>query len=225
MLSTYFIQKFLKQTIKPKSTIAIGTSKIGLQVLRELAIHNVINDLDLKIVPTSTDIAHLAHEFELRLSPITHKIDLTIEFADYADPMFNYIKTSTQSLIRDKMIAKFARECYVFVYEEDYNSNNIPYIPLEVSRFGTRLIEQELYAFGESKIRTNSLGQMYKTLETNYIVDLKLDNKLYDFDDLNFRLNSMPGVLETGLFVSYADKLFTVNNTTIKEELNKIRNE
>ncbi|PIU22559.1 MAG: hypothetical protein COT14_00570 [Candidatus Diapherotrites archaeon CG08_land_8_20_14_0_20_30_16] len=223
MLSTYFIQKFLKQKIVPKSTIALGTSSVSLQVLKELAIHNVINDLDLKLVPTSTDIAHLAHEFNIRLSPINHKIDLCIDFADYADSYFNYIKTSTQSLIRDKMVAKYAKENMVFAYEEDFNAQNIPAIPLEVSRFGTHLIEKELFAFGDAKIRTTKLGQRYKTLETNYIIDLKLNTKILDFDDLDYKLNTIPGILETGLFVSYADKLFTVNKTKIKEELNKIR--
>ena len=224
MLSTYFIQKFLKQVIKPKSTIALGTSSISLQILKELAVHNIIKELDLKIVPTSTDIAHLAHEFHLHLSPINHKIDLCIDFADYADSYFNYIKTNTQSLIRDKMIARYAKENYVFVYQQDFNAENIPAIPLEVSRFGTHLIEKELYAFGEAKIRTTKLGQRYKTLETNYIIDLKLNTKILDFDDLDYKLNTTPGILETGLFVSYADKLFTVNKTIIKEELNKIRN-
>ena len=225
MLSTYFIQKFLKGIIKPNQTVAIGTGSTGIQVLRELAIHNVINDLDLKIIPTNTEMAHIAHEFEFRLSPIQHKIDLCIEFADYADSMFNYIKTDTQSLIRDKMIAHYAKKCYVFVYHEDFNKSNMPAIPLEVSRFGTHLIEKELYSFGDAKIRTTKLGQRAKTLETNYIIDLKPNTKYFDFDDLDFKLKVTPGILETGLFASCADKLFTVNNTTIKEELNKIRNE
>lgn len=223
MLSNYFIQKFLRQIIKPKQTIAIGTGNTGLQVLRELAIHNVINDLDLKIVPTSTDVAHLSHEFNLHLSPIHHKIDMCIDFADYADPMFNYIKTQTQSLIRDKMIARFAKENIVFVYSEDFNKDDVPSIPLEVSRFGPHLIEKELYAFGDAKIRTNRLGQRFKTLETNYIIDLKLNDNLFDYDDLNFKLNTTPGILETGLFVSQADKLYTIKDTNIKEEISKIR--
>ena len=221
MLSNYFIQKFLRQIIKPNQTIAIGTSSTGLQVLRELAIHNVINDLNLKIVPTSTDIAHIAHEFNIGLSPIQHKINLCLDFADFADSQFNYIKTNTQSLIRDKMIAKYAKENYVFVYNELFDSD-LPAIPLEVSRFGTHLLENELYSFGEAKIRTK-YGQRVKTLETNYIIDLKLNTKTLDFDDLDFKLNTCPGILETGLFVSYADKLFTVGKTQIKEEISKLR--
>jgi len=221
VLSNYFIQKFLKQTIKPKSTIALGTSATAINVLRELAIHNVINDLQVKIVPTSTDIAHIAHEFSIELSPLHHKIDLCIDFADFADSQFNYVKINTQSLIRDKMIAKYAKENYVFVYEELFNSE-IPPIPLEVSRFGAHLIEKEMYSFGDAKIRTK-FGQRVKTLETNYIIDLKLNTKIMDFDDLNFKLNTCPGILETGLFVSYADKLFTISNTKIKEEISKLR--
>jgi len=221
VLSNYFIQKFLKQTIKPKSTIALGTSATSTNILRELAIHNVIEDLNLKVVPTSTDIAHIAHEFNIQLSPLHHKIDLCIDFADYADSQFNYIKTNTQSLIRDKMVAKYAKENLVFIYEELFNSE-MPAIPLEVSRFGAHLIEKEMYSFGETKIRT-SFGQRVKTLETNYLIDLKLNTKLLDFDDLNFKLNTCPGILETGLFVSYADKLYTINNNSIKEEISKLR--
>lgn len=222
MLSTYFIQKFLKDKIKPKSTISLGTSSTSLKMLKDLAIHNVINDLDLKIIPSSTDIAQVSREFKLTLAPIQHKIDMFIDFADYADSFFNYIKTSTQSLIRDKMIARYAKECYTFVRKEDFNEEIVP-IPLEVSKFGTHLIEKELYAYGDAKIRVTKLGQRVKTLESNYIIDLKPNTKYFDFDDLEFKLKSIPGILETGLFSSYADKLYTVEKTKIKEELNKKR--
>ncbi len=222
MLNTHYIQDFLKTHIKPNSTIALGTSSTAHKMIKELAIHNIISNLNLKIVPTSTDIAHLSHEFGFQLSEIKDRIDLVIEFADYANSHFDFIKVNTQSLIRDKMICHFAKKVFVFVSSEDYNTH-IPRIQIVVSRFGIEMIETELSGIGLAKIRTNKREKV-KTLETNYIIDLKLD-KRFDFEDLDFKLKHIPGVLETGLFSNCADKLFTVHQKakTIKQEHNRIR--
>lgn len=222
MLNTYFIQKFLREKIKPNQTITLGTSATSLKLLKELALHNVINDLNLILVPSSIDMAHIANEFHIKIAPLQHKIDLCIDFADYADNFFNYIKTNTESLIRDKMLARYSKDCYVFVYKKDFKKKDIS-IPLEVSKFGPHLIEKELYSYGDAKIRTTKIGQRYKTIESNYIIDLKPNTRYFDFDDLEFKLKAIPGILETGLFSSFADKLFTVDKTKIKEELNKNR--
>lgn len=221
MLDTKYIKEFIKQYIRPKYTIALGTSKTSYKVLKELAITNLIQELDVGIIPTSVDIAELAKEFEIKIMPLNKRIDLTIEFADYADKHYNYIKNNTQSLIRDKLISKYSKNCFIFVDKENFN-NNIPSIPLEVSRFGINLIQKELYNFGELTQRTSPLGTKIKTLESNYILDLKLNTKYFDFEDFDFKLKQLPGVLETGLFFD-ADKLFTVTKKEIKQELNKIR--
>ncbi len=221
MLDTKYIRNFIIHNIKPKYTIALGTSKTSYKVLKELAITNIIQELDVSIIPTSIDIAELAREFEMKIVPLKKRIDLTIEFADYADKYFNYVKTNTQSLIRDKLIAKYTKNCFVFVDKENYNKN-LPAIPLEVSKFGLPLIETELFNFGQTNIRKSPLGNKVKTLESNYLLDLQLNIKYFDFEDFDFKLKQLPGVLETGLFFD-ADKLFTVTKKEIKQELNKIR--
>ena len=222
MLDTKYIRDFIKQYIRPRYTIALGTSKDSYKVLKELAITNIIQELDVGVIPTSIDIAELAREFEIKIMPLKRRIDLSIDFADYADKYYNYIKYNTQSLIRDKLVAKYTKNNFVFVKKENFN-NNMPPIPIEASKFGINLIETELYNFGELKVRKDPLGNRVKTLESNYILDLKLNTQYFNFEDFDFKLKQLPGVLETGLFFD-ADKLFTISKKEIKQELNKIRN-
>ncbi len=221
MLSKEFIAKFIAEQIKPNSVLALGTSKPSLLLLKELALHNIIKDLNIKIVPTSIDIAKLANEFNLKTSSVNNNIDLCIDFADYADNSYNYIKTHAHSLIRDKMIARYSEKCYIFVDINSYNKN-FPLIPLEVSRFGTKQIQDELFCFGDTKIREKN-NQKVRTLESNYILDLNLNKKYFDYQDLDFKLKDVPGILETGLFYNFADRLYIVNDKKIKLELNNIR--
>ena len=119
MLNPKYIEQFLESKIKKNQHIAVGTSKTAFKVIRELALKEVIKDLNITIIPTSTDIAEMALEYNLKLAKDLRKIDLVIEFATKVDQFNNYTKSYSQSLIRDKVIAYHADEVFVFVNKKD----------------------------------------------------------------------------------------------------------
>ena len=58
---------------------------------------------------------------------------------------------------------------------------------------------------GEANLR-KKLGKPVRTETNHYIIDVKID-EIYGLDDLEFKAKDVPGVLETGLFIGYADRI------------------
>jgi ribose 5-phosphate isomerase A len=221
MISEDYIEKFLEDKLEKNTILALGTSSTSHKVLKKLAVKNILQDYNIKLIPSSLDIAQLAKEYEIDLVEIKNA-DLVIEFASNADIIYNYAKTKTQSLIRDKVIAYHAKEVIVFIEKENYNLR-INEFPVEVDRFGIDKTLNALRVFGEAEIRHNEKGQKVKTLTQNYLIDMKV-SKEYSYDDLEFKIKEIPGVLETGLFLGYADKIFSVDKRhNIKEMKGKVK--
>lgn len=214
MLSAKFIERFLESKIQKNQVIALGTNKTAFKVIRELALKDVIKDLNLKIVPTSVAIAELAHHYNLKLVDPCEKIDLAIDFASTVDPFFNYTKKDTESLIRDKLVMYHAKEVIVFVEKENI-TKRITNFPVEASKFGINQTLNALDTFGTATLRKEK-NKPVKTIGQNYIIDLEVE-KIYSHDDLDFRMNAIPGILETGLFVNLADKIYSVERKHIKK--------
>ena len=213
MISPEFIRNFLEKKLKKGQVISVGTSPTSYKIIKELAIQNVLNDLDITFVPTSTDLAHLGKEFNLKLGKVDENIDLLVEFAHEVDVLYNYTKKDTQSLIRDKLVAYYAKEVIVFAKKERI-TNKVANFPIEISRFGFKKTLLQLETMGHASLRIKD-SMPIKTLEQNYIVDLELD-KSYRFDDLEFNVKEIPGVLETGIFINIADRIYSVENKTVK---------
>ena len=50
----------------------------------------------------------------------------------------------------------------------------------------------------------------FKTETGNYVIDVDVD-EIYSLEDLEFQSKDVPGVLETGLFIGYADRVLLHN--------------
>ena len=51
---------------------------------------------------------------------------------------------------------------------------------------------------------------MFKTETGHYVIDVNVD-EIYSLEDLEFQAKDIPGVLETGLFIGYADRVLLHN--------------
>jgi len=213
MLSYTFIEGFLEKHLAKNTTIALGTSVTSLKVLKQLALHNIIKDLNLKIVPTSLEIGHTISEFGLSLAKPESKIDLVIEFASFADSFFNYVKQDSSSLVIDKIIADMGSKVFVFLESSKYENYYDLKVPFEVSTFCVKHTLNSLSAFGETQLRKNGKFPV-RTVGGNYIIDLELNGRI-SFDDLDYKTRQIPGVFETGAFLGQADRVYLVNKSKI----------
>ncbi len=220
MLSYTFIEGFLEKHLDKNKVVALGTSKTSLKVIKQMALHNIIKDLKLKVVPTSLEIAHTLNDFDIPLSKPGDHIDLVIEFASFADSFFNYVKTDTSSLVIDKIITNMASKVVVFLESGRYENYYDLKVPFEVSTFCVKNTLNNLSAFGEVTLRKKG-SELARTVGGNYLIDLEL-NKRISFDDLDYKTRQIPGVFETGLFIGQADKIYLVNKNKIEKKADRL---
>jgi len=209
MLSEEIIDALVEKYIKPDSILSFGTSEEAEVFLKKVALklHDPEHDLEeVRVVPTSARIAEILSGMQVPIADINEKeIDVAVEFVDAVDTQFNFIKTDSTSIVRDKMIAQSAAEMIAIADEKDFVQMLSGKIPFEISVFGWKRTLVRLDALGEASLRMQG-NSPYRTETSHYVVDVKVD-EIYSLEELDYQAKNIPGVLETGLFIGYADRI------------------
>jgi|GEM_PF-460011 len=212
MLEDEVIDALLTKFLRNDITIALGTSEYAEKFLKNIALKATENDFKIRVVPTSLKLATVCADLKLPIVSINdQEIDLAIEFASMVDTQFNYVKYETTSLIRDKMIAQSAAELIVVCKEKKYVKRIHGTIPFEVDSFGADRTLLQLDEYGSAKFRLKPNGERVSTESGNYIIDVHFD-QIYSLEDLEYDTKNIPGVIETGLFLGYADRILLHND-------------
>jgi ribose 5-phosphate isomerase A len=143
------------------------------------------------------------------------RIDLTIDGADEFDPALNLIKGGGAALLREKIIAEASDRMVVIADagKEVKSLGKFP-LPIEINAFGSELTRRRIHhhiaalglgqapsawrmATGESLLHTDG-GHLILDLSCGVIPDPKA---------LGEALDDIPGVVEHGLFIGYADSV------------------
>ena len=132
------------------------------------------------------------------------KLDLTIDGADEVDPSFDLIKGLGGALLREKMIAYHSAQ-EVIIVDDTKMVDKLgirTHLPVEVVQFSHLSTKRSLEALGCSAVLRG--GQTpFLTDNGNIIYDCKF-NGMDDPRALQQDLNSIPGVVENGLFLGLA---------------------
>ena len=203
--------------VQNHSAIGLGTGTTTRCFLEELS--QRLKDGALRSVvgiPTSKQTAELASQLHIPLSTLDQHpiLDLAIDGADEIDPHLDLIKGHGGALLREKIVAAAARQFLVIAdHSKQVKSlGEICAVPIEVIPFGLALVMQRLRAFpGDAKLRQTSEGQPFHTDEGNWIVDYAC-GPLSDPRKLDMMLNSMPGIVEHGLFLNMAQRAIVGNS-------------
>ncbi len=204
------IEDFVAKYIKRDFVVAVGTSLLGKAFLNKLAFAEAEKGVKISIVPTSLETAAIASQLKLRIASLNDvEIDVAIEFVDAVDENYNFIKRNSSSLVRDKMIAQSAATLIVVSKHENYVKKLKGTVPFEIATFGYKRTLNQLNLFGNARLRELK-NRPYKTETNHYLVDVDVD-EIYSPEDLEYQAKEIPGVLETGLFLGYADKIILHN--------------
>ena len=134
--------------------------------------------------------------------------DIAIDGADQVDSRLHLIKGGGGALLKEKIVAGAARQFIVVVDD----SKRVPVLggpvplPVEVVPFGWGCTAREIEKLGCKAVIRQRDGRYFKTETGHYILDLHID-RIEDPPGLEARLNAIPGVVETGLFVDRTDVL------------------
>ncbi len=215
MLSEQVIERFILKYIDNGDVVSVGTSKAGEVFLKKLALALELEHIPLdsiEFIPTSTSLAVIARQLGIPIVSINDReIDFAVEFVDQVDHQFNFVKRNSYSLVRDKMIAQSAHTLMVVAEEKNFVKKIRGKIPFEIAFFGWKRTVHQLEAFGHARLRADG-EKKFKTETGHYIVDVECD-QIFSLEDLEFKAKEIPGVLETGVFLGYADKVVLHDGT------------
>ena len=207
--------KAVEENVKKDMILGIGSGSTVVYAVEAIAKINQNNILNLKCIPTSFQSRQLIVENGLTLVTLDQypEIDLDIDGADEIDKNLNLIKGGGGCLVQEKIIASSSKKLVIIVdyskRSEYLGENWKKGIPIEIIPLAHIPLMKKL-----EKLRGKPVLRMAQakagpliTDNGNFIIDVafgKIENPL----DLNLKLLQIPGVVDTGLFVSMATKAY-----------------
>lgn len=196
-------------------TVGFGSGSTFLFVLERLAERMRTEGLEVRGVPTSsgTEAAARKHGIPLTSLDDVDVLDLAIDGADEIDRAKHMIKGGGAALLREKIVAAAAREMIVIVDEAKIVNvlGERFLLPVEVLPFGWKQTLRKVAATGcAPELRRTKDGAVLVTDNGNHILDCRYAG-IVDPAGLHTALAEIPGVVESGLFVGMAGRVFVGN--------------
>jgi ribose 5-phosphate isomerase A len=193
--------------VKDGMVVGLGTGSTTYYAIKRLGM--MVNEgLDITGIPTSVSSEKIALESGIKLSNLQDhpEVDVTIDGADEVDPNLDLIKGMGGALLREKIVAS-ASKIEVIVVDPskmvEILGTKSP-LPVEVVPFGWKNCQESLKSLGcDVKLRMKD-ESIYTTDNHNYIIDCSFE-RIEDPKTLESEINNIPGVIENGLFLGYAD--------------------
>jgi len=170
-------------------------------------VSKIKSGLKITGVSTSQKTTDLAKSAGIELINLNEasEIDLTVDGADEVDKNLNGIKGGGGALLCEKIVAGYSKKNIWIVDSTKLveTLGKFP-LPIEVMKFGSNQLFKILEKRGYNpKFRMNH-NKYFLTDSNNYIIDLYLV-RIDQPEKIDKELKSLPGILETGLFINIAD--------------------
>jgi ribose 5-phosphate isomerase A len=137
-------------------------------------------------------------------------LDLAIDGADEVDKNLDMIKGGGGALTREKIVASSAKQVIIVADESKLVEKLGKFkVPIEVLPFALAPVTKSIKELGGKPLLRESKGKVgaVVTDNGNYILDV--DFGLIDNTKaLDEKLKRTPGVIETGLFIGLANKVY-----------------
>ncbi|HUV25036.1 MAG TPA: ribose-5-phosphate isomerase RpiA [Methanomassiliicoccales archaeon] len=203
--------------IQDGMVLGLGTGSTTFYALEAIG-EMIAEGYDLVGIPTSKSTENLATKFGIPLTSLDEvkSIDLTIDGADEVDPAKRLIKGMGGALLREKIVASVS-EVEIIVVDDSKIVDLLgtkSMLPVEVIPFGHMRIKDRIEATG-CKAHLRGVGSPYITDSGNYIYDCRYESIEFP-EELEQELNSVPGVVENGLFINLASKIIIAGKEGIQ---------
>ena len=192
--------------------LGLGTGSTADEFTKILS-DNVKNGLDVICVPTSENTKDLAESLNIPLASLENInfLDLTVDGADEVDDDLSLLKGGGGALLREKIIAFNSKKMIVIADDTKKVSKLGEFrLPIELIKFEhkitiNRVLEklENIGYPGTAELRVIN-GNPFTTDSENLIYDLSI-GLIEEPAIIDNLLNSIPGVVENGLFVDMAN--------------------
>ncbi len=200
--------------------LGLGTGSTAKYAIERVGDRIDEEGLEVQGIPTSIETRKRAERAGIELVELdkADKIDLTIDGADEVDPQMDLIKGGGGALLREKIIA-YNSDQYIVIVDPskmvDVLGESFD-LPVEILSLWQDCISEQVEKLGcKTTLRKKEDG-IYKTDNDNNIIDCDFGT-IDDPKWLSRELNSIPGVIENGLFLDIADKIIIGNEKGFRE--------
>ncbi|MCW5775585.1 MAG: ribose 5-phosphate isomerase A [Phycisphaeraceae bacterium] len=197
--------------IQPGMIVGLGTGRTASRGVVALAERVKEQGLEVRCVPTSHATETLAryHGLPVMDFAMVESVDLLFDGADEVDPSLRMLKGAGGAMTRERIVA-WASKRRIYMVDESKMVDRLgtrTTLAVAVLAFGLSAVRSELRSLGlNGVVRRTIKGELFITDNGNLIVDVALGE--HDVEELDAALNSIPGVVDHGLFLTEADEVF-----------------
>lgn len=208
--------------ITHRMTVGLGTGRAATRAIRALADRIRNGGLaHIKAVATSRASADLARELGIEVVEMrdTLSVDVLFDGADKFDDEMRMIKGGGGAMTREKIVAYAARR-KIYLVQHTKRAERLGdgfRVPVEVMEFAIGVLTARFEWLGlDPHLRLDDSSQPVRTDNGNLIVDLAMpadpetspaDRNAMSPEMFRAALNSMPGIVDHGLFLDEADEI------------------
>jgi ribose 5-phosphate isomerase A len=195
-------------------TVGLGSGSTAAYAIEEIGRRVKQKKLRVQGVPTSYQAVILAVQHGVPITTLEEQptLDLTIDGADQIDPRLNLVKGMGGALAREKIVASASKTLVIIADETKrvkvLGEKSHP-VPVEVLPFAVSLVARRIRELGGTPLVREGKGKVgpVVTDNGNLIIDTDF-GPVHKPAELERKMNSIPGVVETGLFVQMADVVY-----------------
>jgi ribose 5-phosphate isomerase A len=198
--------------------VGLGSGRAASAFVRALA-EQVRAGRALRGVPASEATAALARELGVPLVGLGEGvIEVMVDGADEVDPALSLIKGYGGAMLRERIVAAASRRQVILVEAEKLVAvlGSRGRLPLEVLPFALPLALERLNRDRLRPVVRSADGRPALSDNGNVIVDCAV-GPIADPAALDRALRSIPGVLDTGLFLGTAETVLVAEDGRIRE--------
>ncbi len=206
--------------IRDGNVVGLGTGSTTHYFIKYLGERIKEEQLEILGIPTSYQSLLLGRQAGINITTLDeHDIDIAVDGADEVDANLNLIKGGGAAHTKEKLVDSSAKEFVVIVDNSKMveKLGDFP-VPLEIIPDSVRIVREKVVEMGgnpEIRMAIRKDGPVI-TDNGNFILDTKF-NEIENPKELEMQLNTIPGVLENGIFSELADRVIVGKTSGIKE--------
>ncbi|XP_066535112.1 ribose-5-phosphate isomerase [Hoplias malabaricus] len=202
--------------IQNNQVVGVGSGSTIVYAVDRLAERVRQEKLNIVCVPTSFQARQLILQHGLSLSDLDRhpELDVAIDGADEVDALLTLIKGGGGCLTQEKIVAGCAKH---FIVIADYRKDSKVLgqqwkkgVPIEVIPMAyvpvSRAIAHRFGGEAALRMAISKAGPVV-TDNSNFILDWKFETA-QNWKEVNTAIKMIPGVVETGLFVGMAERVY-----------------
>lgn len=202
------------------SVVGLGSGRAANRFTESLGAR-VRAGLNVRGVATSRATAELAAKVGVPLVSLEPGMQLSVavDGADEVDPQLDLIKGYGRAMLRERVVAASARRFVILVGREKLvgRLGERGKMPLEVASFAVPVCLDRLRSLGYEATLVVDDGRPFVTDNGNHAIDCRI-GPIDDARRLQQQLRSIPGLVDTGLFLDAAHIVLIGGSDTFELE-------